>query len=81
VKLEAETGTMFRIFIQCMLLSNLASDNGYFDQAHFIKDFKEMSGYTPNNKKGRLDYRHGAGRREKWRKANISGITGGTGNL
>ena len=28
-------------------LSNLAYDNGYFDQAHFINDFKAYTGYTP----------------------------------
>ena len=28
-------------------LSQLALDNGYFDQAHFTNDFREMSGYTP----------------------------------
>lgn len=28
-------------------LTQLAIDNGYFDQAHFIKDFKALSGYTP----------------------------------
>lgn len=28
-------------------LSNLAYDNGYFDQAHFINDFKTHTGYTP----------------------------------
>jgi AraC-like DNA-binding protein len=25
----------------------LAYENGYFDQAHFIKDFKSLSGYSP----------------------------------
>lgn len=30
-----------------MLLTELAYRNGYFDQAHFIKDFKTLSGYTP----------------------------------
>jgi AraC-like DNA-binding protein len=29
-------------------LSQVAVDNGYFDQAHFIKDFKTLSGYTPS---------------------------------
>jgi len=28
-------------------LTDKAYENGYFDQAHFIKDFKAMSGYTP----------------------------------
>jgi len=28
-------------------LTDLAYENGYFDQAHFIKDFKSLSGYTP----------------------------------
>ncbi len=28
-------------------LTQLAYDNGYFDQAHFVKDFKDLSGYTP----------------------------------
>ncbi len=28
-------------------LTRLAYDNGYFDQAHFVKDFKALSGYTP----------------------------------
>lgn len=27
--------------------TELAYENGYFDQAHFIKDFKDLSGYTP----------------------------------
>jgi len=30
-------------------LTPIAYDNGYFDQAHFIKDFKSMSGYTPKD--------------------------------
>jgi AraC-like DNA-binding protein len=28
-------------------LASLAVENGYFDQAHFIKDFKEFTGITP----------------------------------
>ncbi|GCC50090.1 AraC family transcriptional regulator [Chryseotalea sanaruensis] len=28
-------------------LASLAVENGYFDQAHFIKDFKEFTGMTP----------------------------------
>jgi AraC-like DNA-binding protein len=30
-------------------LSDLAFDNGYFDQMHFIKDFKRFAGDTPRN--------------------------------
>lgn len=30
-------------------LSDLAYDNGYFDQMHFIKDFKRYAGDTPKN--------------------------------
>lgn len=30
-------------------LTQLAFDNGYFDQAHFIKDFKSLTGYTPKD--------------------------------
>lgn len=29
-------------------LTELAYENGYFDQAHFIKDFKEFTGVTPS---------------------------------
>jgi AraC-like DNA-binding protein len=28
-------------------LTEYAYRNGYFDQAHFIRDFKSFSGYTP----------------------------------
>lgn len=28
-------------------LTSLAHEGGYFDQAHFIKDFKEITGYSP----------------------------------
>ena len=28
-------------------LTRMAYENGYFDQAHFVKDFKSLSGYTP----------------------------------
>jgi transcriptional regulator GlxA family with amidase domain len=28
-------------------LTALAYENGYFDQAHFIKDFKEFTGLSP----------------------------------
>jgi AraC-like DNA-binding protein len=28
-------------------LTSLAYNNGYFDQSHFIRDFKAISGYTP----------------------------------
>ncbi|HEY1045110.1 MAG TPA: helix-turn-helix domain-containing protein [Bacteroidia bacterium] len=28
-------------------LTEIALENGYFDQAHFIKDFKELTGLTP----------------------------------
>ena len=28
-------------------LTSLAYENGYFDQAHFIKDFKEFTGMSP----------------------------------
>jgi len=28
-------------------LSAIALENGYFDQAHFIRDFKSLSGFTP----------------------------------
>ena len=44
-------------------LTKLAYDNNYYDQAHFIKDFKELTGYTPkefygeNTKLSSLFYR------------------------
>jgi len=28
--------------------TNIALESGYYDQAHFINDFKEFSGFTPN---------------------------------
>jgi AraC-like DNA-binding protein len=28
--------------------SQIALESGYFDQAHFIHDFKHFSGFTPN---------------------------------
>ena len=28
-------------------LTSLAHENGYYDQAHFIKDFKEFTGMSP----------------------------------
>jgi AraC-like DNA-binding protein len=28
-------------------LTSLAHENEYYDQAHFIKDFKEFTGLTP----------------------------------
>ena len=31
------------------LLSDVAYDNGYFDQMHFIRDFKRFSGNTPKD--------------------------------
>jgi AraC-like DNA-binding protein len=30
-----------------MYLTEYAYRNGYFDQSHFIRDFKTYSGYTP----------------------------------
>ena len=29
-------------------LTEIAYDSAYYDQAHFIKDFKEFTGTTPN---------------------------------
>jgi AraC-like DNA-binding protein len=28
-------------------LTSLAHENGYFDQVHFIKDFREFTGMSP----------------------------------
>jgi AraC-like DNA-binding protein len=39
--LEAETSRSIN-------WSQLAQDSGFYDQAHFIHDFKEFSGFTPN---------------------------------
>ncbi len=33
--------------------SHLALESGFYDQAHFIHDFKELSGFTPNEYKQR----------------------------
>ena len=30
-------------------LTSLAYENGYYDQAHFIKDFKEFTGHSPKS--------------------------------
>jgi len=30
-------------------LTSLAYENGYYDQAHFIKDFKEFTGISPKS--------------------------------
>lgn len=44
----------FQEIIRCMSslkntnMTDLAYENGYYDQAHFIKDFKTLSGYTPS---------------------------------
>jgi AraC-like DNA-binding protein len=32
-----------------MSFTQIAYENGYYDQAHFIKDFKSFSGYTPKD--------------------------------
>lgn len=34
---------------KCASLTSLAYENGYYDQAHFIKDFKEFTGMTPKS--------------------------------
>ena len=33
-------------------LAQIATETGYFDQAHFIKDFKRMSGGVPRGYRG-----------------------------
>ena len=30
-------------------LTEIAYENGYFDQAHFIKDFREFTGISPKS--------------------------------
>jgi AraC-like DNA-binding protein len=35
--------------VNSMNLTEIAYVNGYFDQSHFIKDFKSFSGYTPKD--------------------------------
>ena len=37
------------LFTDYPKLSDIAYENGYFDQMHFIKDFKRFSGDTPKN--------------------------------
>lgn len=37
------------LFADYSKLSDIAYNNGYFDQMHFIKDFKRFSGNTPKN--------------------------------
>ncbi len=43
----------FQEIIRCLSensnrsLTEIAMDNGYFDQAHFIRDFKSLSGFSP----------------------------------
>jgi AraC-like DNA-binding protein len=34
---------------KCSSLTSLAYENGYYDQAHFIKDFKEFTGVSPKS--------------------------------
>ena len=34
---------------KCNSLTEIAYENGYFDQAHFIKDFKEFTGMSPKS--------------------------------
>ena len=38
-------------------LTDLAYEGGYFDQSHFIKDFRKRSGISPRDifQKGKLD--------------------------
>jgi AraC-like DNA-binding protein len=46
--------------LRCIDWSHFALDCGYYDQAHFIHDFKRFSGFTPNEylsrKNGVLNY-------------------------
>jgi AraC-like DNA-binding protein len=37
------------LYHDCNKLSDLAYDNGYFDQMHFIKEFKRFAGNTPKS--------------------------------
>ena len=38
---------IFKFYNSSSSLTELALDAGYYDQAHFIKDFKEFTGTTP----------------------------------